>query len=76
MSPTGLVRVGPDQTRVSDKVRGLCLVGFGRAGVVEFSYKLTIPPTFDRQSITVTVKFCLQHDFVNVSDLFRIQCTD
>jgi len=27
------------QTRVSDKVRGLCLVGSGRAPVVEFSYK-------------------------------------
>ena len=42
MGPTG-----PDQTksagsagsaRVSDKVRGLCLVGSGRARVVEFSY--------------------------------------
>jgi len=30
-------RPGP-QTRVSDKVRGLCLVGSGRARVVEFSY--------------------------------------
>ena len=28
----------PDQTRVSDKVRGLCPVGSGRARVVEFSY--------------------------------------
>ena len=32
MGPTG-----PDQTRVFDKVRGLCLVGSGRARVVEFS---------------------------------------
>ena len=30
-------RPGP-QTRVSDKARGLCLVGSGRARVVEFSY--------------------------------------
>ena len=29
---------GPAQTRVSDKVRVLCLVGSGRARVVEFSY--------------------------------------
>jgi len=31
-------RPGP-QTRVSDKVRGLCLVGSDRARVVELSYK-------------------------------------
>jgi len=45
MGPTGpdrtrtdfFARPGP-QTRVSDKVRGLCLVGSGRARVVEFSY--------------------------------------
>jgi len=36
--PTGPNRTGPDQTRVSDKVRGLCLVGSGRARLVEFSY--------------------------------------
>jgi len=29
---------GPARTRVSDKVRGLCLVGSGWARVVEFSY--------------------------------------
>ena len=45
------IPIGPDRTRadcfarpgsaarVSDKVRGLCLVGSGRARVVEFSYK-------------------------------------
>jgi len=32
-------RPGP-QTRVSDKVHGLCLVGSGRARVVEFSYNI------------------------------------
>jgi len=41
--PTGPDRTGFDQTRVSDKVRGRCLVGSGpfgsgRARVVEFSY--------------------------------------
>ena len=30
------------QVRVSDKVRGLCLVGSGRARVVEFSYNWSI----------------------------------
>jgi len=44
--PTGTTRTLADffarpgpQTRVSDRVRGLCLVGSGRARVVEFSYK-------------------------------------
>ena len=43
--PTGPARTRTDffarpgpQTRISDKVRGLCLVGSGRARVVEFSY--------------------------------------
>ena len=43
--PTGPARTRTDffarpgpQTLVSDKVRGLCLVGSGRARVVEFSY--------------------------------------
>jgi len=39
--PTEPDRTGPDQTRISDKVRGLCLVRSGRAHVVEFSYYLT-----------------------------------
>ena len=52
---TGPDRTGPDQTtRVSDKVRGLCLVGSGRARVVEFSYKerewLTNPLSAERQA--------------------------
>ena len=34
-------RPGP-QTRVSDKVRGLCLVGSGRARVVELSYNTAL----------------------------------
>jgi len=37
------LRLSPrGSTRVSDKVRGLCLVGSGRAGVVEFSYNYTV----------------------------------
>ena len=46
------------QTRVSDKVRRLCLVGSGRARVVEFSYKRTrLCTTFPvlRSSFTNTV---------------------
>ena len=51
--PTGPARTRTDffarpgpQTQVSDKVRGLCLVGSGRARVVEFSYNqsATEPP--------------------------------
>ena len=36
--PHGLFRETGPQTRVSDEVRGLCLIGSGRARVVEFSY--------------------------------------
>ena len=46
--PTGPARTrarpGP-QTRVSDKIRGLCPVGSGRARVVEFSYNHASTPT-------------------------------
>jgi len=55
MGPTGPDRTGPDQTksaffvgdpgtRVSDKVRGICPVGSGRARLVEFSDKPTFYP--------------------------------
>ena len=36
---------------VSDEVRGLCLVGSGRAPVVEFGSKLTVPPSSDARPL-------------------------
>jgi len=65
-------RRGP-QTRVSDKVRGLCLVGSGRARVVEFSYNCTqyvmlYPQNGDRIVTTL-------HIAVNMHDESRKQQT-
>ena len=53
--PTGPDQTRPDRTRVSDKVRGLCLVGSSRAGEVEFSYQpppLPPPSKSPRQTCT------------------------
>jgi len=64
MGPTGPARTRMDffarpgpQTRVSDKVRGLCLVVSGRARVVEFSYNCGILPILERLGMFTVSRF-------------------
>ena len=56
LNSTTRAPTGPDQTRVSDKVRGLCLVGSGRARVVEFSYHSAAVLTCWRRCSTTTTQ--------------------
>jgi len=66
--PTGPARTRTDffarpgpQTRVSGKVSGLCLVGSGRARVVEFSYYGATLFISKRQTKKQTEQYTVQH---------------